>query len=868
MTGSLIIGDYDVLAPGGALKLAWDGGRDLGDPIPDVQTVARVLLDGDVVSGVRSANRQIVLKLLIKRTAVVAAAKIRADVFRTVNQSQWTMQWVPDTGMDAVLFDCFRGQMERTWEETYDGALDVLVLTIPALPFTRDAVATMLTPPAVAPTPTVLDSMEPGGPTTPAYMAETARLSPVPQYGSRFTVAMPVSALTTDFPQSTAVADTGQYAAGTQSRKITQQVITVGQWQGGAWQETTYAPLTTAGVLAAPVDLSAAGSVSWQARADSGSSGSGSGVVLVDPTTVGVATDARDDSSLSASIGNGTWALTLTDSSGRSATWLTQGRPSASWGVVSADLTLPPGWTQAGFDLSAVAQYRLRLYRINTPLAMVDGGSTAELYPSDTAGGAAVNMTGCQGGGDAPEGTLYYTNAYVPVTATSGSTLAKWSHPVHVPVTAGQTYSASCGIYATGPNSSAASFSYTCGIEWLNSGGTVLSETLGTVAAAVTYPTYSTTDGSSGTLVLAEPVAENLTAPANAVAARLRFKVDGSATQLNDQFAAAAPRIVPGATAYRYRYTDGIIERSFSGNGGSLPASPGITATSLWVDQLLANPATAGITLTKSYGYTLLPAVGGVARCPMSLAVSAKAATNWLLLARTPNPPPRFVPILDAPSSAGDAADATALRGAYQRSAATYTLPSSAYNGTYAVLGRIRPQGAGVTAKLTIADSNLSTVLSIPVAGTVNVWQWAVFGAITLPPTATAPQNSSDTFTITFSVNVGTDLDILVLVDISGEMLIIDGAKLSDGTAPTEFWLDSPDSDEFTGTAWAGGTADRSDAVSAGKWQSGQAVFNFEPVHPNMITVVADGGTGATLPQVALTYARRWAGEAVPDGAM
>lgn len=874
MTGSLLIGDYDVLAEDSPVWLVVED-LDMGAPAPDTQTVSRVLLDGDVVSGVRSGNREVTLKLAIGGRAVPVSAQqaavIRTALFRTVDQQQWTMQWTPGPGMSAVLFDCYRGTMSRAWQYLDDAdVVDFVTLSIPALPFTRDATATMLTPPAVATTPTVIDSMEPGGPTAPAYMAEVASLTD-PQYELRYTEANPVAALATDFPQSTASADTAQFAVGTQSRKITQQVITVGQFRDGAWQETTYAPLTTAGVLAGPVDLSGAGSVSWQARADSGSSGSGSGVVVVDPTTVGVAVDARDDSSLSASIGNGTWALTLIDSSGRSATWLTQGRPSASWGSVSVDLTLPPGWTQDGFDITTVSEYRLRLYRINATLALIEG-DTDELYPSDQ-GGAPANLTGCAaivGGTPSPE-LSYFANAYVPVQSNTGATLAKWSHPVTVPVTAGQTYSASAGIYASANNVAVALVAaYSCGIEWLDAGGAVLSDSMGATVAAAAYQTSNATTGGAGNpMYLALPAVQGVTAPASAVKARLRFTVDAGATALNDQFFGAAPRIVPGATSRRYRYGSGIIEKGYSGNG-SLPAPPGNVATALWVDQMVANPATTGITLTKSYGHTQLPAVGGVARCPVSLAVAAQAQVNWLLLARTPNPPARFMPVLDAPSSAGDTADATALRGAYQRNNATFTLPTVAYNSTYAILARIRPLAAsGATAKLTIADSNLSTVLSLPVAGTVNVWQWAVFGAITLPLTATAPQNSSDTFTITYAATGYTvDLDILVLVDISGEMLVIDSAKLSDGAAPTEFWLDSPDSDEFTGTAWVGSNADRSDAVSAGKWQSGQAVFNFEPVHPNMITIVADGGTTNTLPQVALTYARRWAGEAVPDGAV
>ena len=119
-------------------------GPDLGDPVPDEAVIASLLLDGDEVTGDRTANRQITLpvKVIVPATSTRSDLTAKVDILRkAVNVKTWTLQWTPTGGL-PIVFDCYRATVTRTRAAYEDGQLfTLLTITFAALPFGRSPTA-------------------------------------------------------------------------------------------------------------------------------------------------------------------------------------------------------------------------------------------------------------------------------------------------------------------------------------------------------------------------------------------------------------------------------------------------------------------------------------------------------------------------------------------------------------------------------------------------------------------------------------------------------------------------------------------------------------------------------------------------------
>jgi hypothetical protein len=546
---------------------------------------------------------------------------------------------------------------------------------------------------------------------------------------------------------------------------------------------------------------------------------------------------------------SGSWAMTLIDSAGRRSTWTLYQQPSSGFAQFTLDITAPAFTGDSGFDITAVTGYRLRFYMKGGPGG--DTGSSPELYPS-YAVTAFQNLTGCT-----------WTSANPQVFATANGTI-EWSWGSTVPVTAGQVYSGVGSITAVYPQPPTGR-TFQAGIEWLNASSVVLSTTWSAVVSASSEYVLDRDGVIIGYHYLAEPPVSGATAPAGATQARIRARVlgcvgDPAQPTTSDQHKLAAPHITAGATAWRYLYGNTI---------------PGFY---LWLDDIKALPAGTGALLTTSYAQTMFTGIQGSARTPISIAVNAAggALPKRLLIARTPNPASAFTPFLVTPSSSSTTAtlDAMALSGnSWIMSAAAagnvYTLPAWAYGSTYVVLARLKRTGtSAATSPLVTAqvgsDATNTTSCTRTWGGStadlaefpLNTWSLLTLGVLTLPPKGVSPQNTTQTMTVTIKAPASTQqfyVDMLVLVDLAGEMLYVDQP-----TGTPWYWMDAAGQATFTGTVLAGTSPDRTDALSVSAYQSGQAVLNFDP-GTNALTVLMDqSNTGGT---VAVSYYPRWSGE-------
>lgn len=833
--GSLIIGPYDVLDLASPVILM-GGGRGFGDPVPDTTTTARILLDGDVVTGDRASNRTVKLQLVLRPGLSVSdQATAQTNLFQTVNQAKWSMTWTPD-GLPAVVFDCFRGSIERGWDTYMQSVYDTVTLTFPALPYTRDAAVVSLPPPAapiVPQTVATFDSLTglstlPATSMDPGYSIFTA-VSGTAYY-------FPDDAVNGDLIASVMSIDTTSMVAGTGSLILEsfQDHVTSSHGTGHPWVSwaVSYSlPSTT--------DMSALSEVTWwAARMDDYTIGAGDGS---DPTTYGVAAAWRDDDSLASSILSGTWSMTLVDTAGKTATWLLNGSIGAGWSQYIVDMTRAAAFQSSGFDQTSIAAVRLHLYLAVTYPGY--GGTTigsSELYDQASPSSAGTGLVNCT----APRGSVY--NAGSLDVSGTGSGVVEAARAETVPVAAGQVYSGRCQIRAhtstprsTTDSSLFAGATFQCGIDWLNSSGTLLSTSWGAVTNPTTRSVYTGGYFSTGpsftdtglVLDIAIPTVPNVTAPTGATEARIRYRMTPASGNVGS-FYADAPRITTGATAWRWPYRDSDFDEY-----------------RIRIDQLqTVAGTTGGVNVAQPYG-TARFNIDGVARAPMSLQVDTPSAVTRLLLARTPDPAAGFNPFL---LSTGGFSDAAALSGNYT-SSPTWTVPAVAYGSTYAVLARVKGGSAGspLTASFTAQITGDSSVIAAcSTTGTTDgsAYQWLTVGAVTLPPRSVDPVNTAQTLTLAAT---GSNFDMLVLIDLAGEFVMVDGVNAS------RFWLDSPDSDQFTGTLYAGASDTRSDAISCAPFQTGHAVMHFQPGR-NALTVVADQASSV---QVGISYSPRWPGE-------
>lgn len=297
----------------------------------------------------------------------------------------------------------------------------------------------------------------------------------------------------------------------------------------------------------------------------------------------------------------------------------------------------------------------------------------------------------------------------------------------------------------------------------------------------------------------------------------------------------------------------------------------------LWLDDLKAFKTGSGAISTPS-GTARYDNVLGSARTPVSVEVACVASNAFevmsrLLVARFPDPPPGFDPIL---TSASGTADTTAFSGALKTSF-TVTRPAYSLRGTYAVMVRAKPASActfTVTSQIT-GDSTVvetrsrtySTAQITAMSGGTTHYNWFPIGAITLPPREIDGSNTTTTVTITITSSVVGIVDQAYLTDLAGDCVFVDPPQT--GTYFRGIYIDAPTGGEAAGKVLAStdtGGARRSDAVSLTPWlRSAQAIVNFTP-GSNLLLVVAEPGPGFSsvnwpAPQVTAVYYPRWAAE-------
>lgn len=827
MSGSLIVGPYDLLNPASPAILLGLAGTDLGSGTPDVTTVSRILLDGDVVAGARTGNRQLKLVVLVQSTG---NEQIIADITNAVNQQTWAMPWTPDTGKPTVVFDCFRGHVTRDWDQYLDSV--TLTLTIPALPFTRDVNPINLGASAAA-----VVTINSGDSTT-------GLVGSLPTTYQEYRPNIPEPTYTGLLPNVYAT-DTTTHISGSGSIRVTTPVY----HENSSDFATDANPLVfhfLQGSLAAATDLTGMQTLMWSALSDAGMLASSGSTVRVFPT----APSQAEFDIFNHPFAGATWVVTLIDSSGRKSRWDLTGQGIAtSWTSFSVNISATPTAVGAGFDITSVTGWRLRY---------------ANLY-QNAAAGTLPTLELLPGSQSVATNPLNVTNSGSNYTATAAGT-AEVSVSTAVPVTVGASYALAADI------GSYYAITMQIGLEWLDSTGTPLPTTWSAVTTGATN--------------INNPVTQTGVAPTGAVTVRARYRwlgasagnplyISGSFGVSNPQQLTPQPvHLNAGTVCYSYPYL-------------------AVPAAVLWVDNIVAYPAGSGTPLTTSYALQSFIGIKGAARTPVSIAINAAggAAPTRVLVARTPNPATGFTPFLDVPTSVMEGiaqtstSDSTALTGKYWKlngyiqgggtaTTATYTFPAAAYGSTYAIMARMkRPSLVAVTPTVTAAlvGDTVNTSTTGRLFGTTGqdattwpaaTWGLLTLGTLTLPPRALSGSNTNQQMTLSVTIpdktaNTTTYLDMLVLVDLAGEMVLIDAP-----TGNQWVWFDAPSSTAYTGSVFGGSVSTRSDALSLTPWQSGQAVINFDP-GANSLTVVADqspsGGT------VNLSYYPRWTGEKPPD---
>lgn len=290
------------------------------------------------------------------------------------------------------------------------------------------------------------------------------------------------------------------------------------------------------------------------------------------------------------------------------------------------------------------------------------------------------------------------------------------------------------------------------------------------------------------------------------------------------------------------------------------------TGKSIWLSALTAIASAGGIQLSGPYGLVQFDGVLGAARTPVSVQLSSPTALSTLLIARTPNPPAGYNPILTGGTGgSGTSNTPTGRFSATVYSHETWTRPALALSGTYAVLARVyRNSSSGdtitVTAELgtdTASTQTASRVFSAtdPSAPATSTFGWVTVGTLTLPPRRVDPANTAATITFAYNSPAGAFLvDIMVLVDLAGDQILV---QLPSGTTLSQFFIDAPGPTDQRGKVSGGSLSDRSDAVDLTQWSTG-LLTNFDP-GANTITVVADNAT--TGAQAQVSYYPRWPGE-------
>lgn len=134
---SLIVGGIDVLGDTTDPEFQLTRDYDLGFAEPDTAEIVSLFLDGSRITGERSRNRQITLKVWVLGRTQLELASLVARLERAVDQPEFAVTFTPAGGL-TVIFDCYRAAAQREWDFLRaQGSLAAVTLTCQAAPFGR-----------------------------------------------------------------------------------------------------------------------------------------------------------------------------------------------------------------------------------------------------------------------------------------------------------------------------------------------------------------------------------------------------------------------------------------------------------------------------------------------------------------------------------------------------------------------------------------------------------------------------------------------------------------------------------------------------------------------------------------------------------
>jgi hypothetical protein len=137
MTAGLLYGSFDLLT---ADLYAIGDGFSLGSPKVETTQLASLLLDGEIITGDRSGNRELPFHVRLTGTTPAELATKEANLVAETVKARNTITWTSPSATVATVFDTFRAELVLLFDDVDETFFcRTYSLTIPALPFARSA---------------------------------------------------------------------------------------------------------------------------------------------------------------------------------------------------------------------------------------------------------------------------------------------------------------------------------------------------------------------------------------------------------------------------------------------------------------------------------------------------------------------------------------------------------------------------------------------------------------------------------------------------------------------------------------------------------------------------------------------------------
>ena len=141
MTASLLVAGLEMIGSATNPEYRLAPGLDFGEGEPDQATIVSLYLDGEVIQGKRTHNRQMQLPILVRTSNSLSLTANVDTLLQKVCQETFQVQWTPDGGL-PVIFDAYRATVQRPRDLTQEAqGFTALILTFAAKPFGRTPTA-------------------------------------------------------------------------------------------------------------------------------------------------------------------------------------------------------------------------------------------------------------------------------------------------------------------------------------------------------------------------------------------------------------------------------------------------------------------------------------------------------------------------------------------------------------------------------------------------------------------------------------------------------------------------------------------------------------------------------------------------------